>query len=307
MKSSKLFIATLMAGHLALLAGCSDDDAAQKTTANAPATTTTANDPHAGMKIRLAANQGRVLQSQTASGYTYAEVEQNGSTFWIAGADTEMNPGDIVAWGAKKLMRDFYSKAIDQTFDDIYFVSSLEVNHASTRLQARGPAVAGLAAQQGDNGGRVVSSENAGGYTYLEVDRNGTNVWLAVTQTGDIAAGEYVSWSNAAAMHNFTSKALNRTFDTIYFAGAVRKVSPEALQANLSQGTVLSTEASGGYSYMEVDTGNGKVWVAAPAADVSVGDTISWSGAATMRNFNSPSLGRTFDEILFAGGVNRLN
>lgn len=314
MKSTKLIIATLVASHFALLAGCSDNEAPKSSAtnepANTPAVTVAANDPHAGMNIRLGPNQGRVMQAESAGGYTYAQVEQNGSTFWIAGNEVTLKAGDIVAWKAKKMMRDFYSKALDVTFDDIYFVSGMETNHASTQLTATQTNFSGFGGSaQGLESGRVISAQSAAGYTYLEVETGGGTTWLAVTETDAVKPGEYVGWSNAASMNNFTSKALNRTFETILFVGAVQPVSPEQAQAQAAatQGKVLSAETAGGYTYMEVETGNGKTWVAAPATKVAVGNVISWSGAAPMRNFNSPSLGRTFDEILFAGSVSLVN
>jgi hypothetical protein len=45
------------------------------------------------------------------------------------------------------------------------------------------------------------------------------------------------------------------------------------------------------------------VWLAAPQADITVGQQIEWYGASKMTNFSSPSLGKTFPEILFVGGV----
>lgn len=306
MKAPKLILATLAAGQIALLAGCSDNESSQQTSASPSEQTAPSTDPHAGMQLRLSANQGKVLSSKTAGGYTYAQVEQNGSTFWIAGAETQLNAGDIVNWGAKKLMRNFYSKAIDETFEDIYFVSSMESNHATTRLVGGG--------QQGHsrNIGRVMSMQNAGGYSYMQLETASGTQWLAVSQTNAVAEGDMVGWSGAAPMSNFTSKALNRTFDSILFASAVQKLDASAAAAlaggaSATQGKVISAEIAGGYSYMEVETSNGNVWVAAPAGEVKAGDTISWSGAAPMTNFNSPSLGRTFDRILFAGSFSRVN
>ncbi len=66
------------------------------------------------------------------------------------------------------------------------------------------------------------------------------------------------------------------------------------------QGIVKTILHSTGYTYMDVDTGNDKsVWIAAAMMRIKIGDTVQWTDAAVMRDFNSSSLHRTFDEILF--------
>lgn len=79
---------------------------------------------------------------------------------------------------------------------------------------------------------------------------------------------------------------------------------PAAAQApgNLN-GTVLETMDSGGYTYLQLDTGAGKPWVAIPQAKVTVGDKISCLPGMVMKNFSSKTLGRTFDSIVFSGGL----
>ena len=69
------------------------------------------------------------------------------------------------------------------------------------------------------------------------------------------------------------------------------------------EGTVASTMDAGGYTYVEVDSQGKKIWIAGPASKVSVGDKVSASGGMLMTNFNSKSLGRTFDEIFFVGAI----
>jgi len=69
--------------------------------------------------------------------------------------------------------------------------------------------------------------------------------------------------------------------------------------AEVMQGTVEETMNASTYTYMRVNTGNASVWVAAMAMPVSVGDRVEFQGA-TMANFHSASLDRTFDAIIFA-------
>lgn len=69
-------------------------------------------------------------------------------------------------------------------------------------------------------------------------------------------------------------------------------------------GKVLQTMDSGGYSYVYLQQKKGdKVWVAIPATQVKVGDSLTFKGGMEMRNFASKSLKRTFDSIIFADGL----
>jgi hypothetical protein len=69
-------------------------------------------------------------------------------------------------------------------------------------------------------------------------------------------------------------------------------------------GKVLQTMDSGGYTYVHIQKKNGeKVWVAATTAPVTVGSQISFKGGMEMVNFESKSLKRKFDKIIFADGI----
>jgi hypothetical protein len=62
-------------------------------------------------------------------------------------------------------------------------------------------------------------------------------------------------------------------------------------------GKVTQTMDVSEYTYIEIDTGNGLIWAAGPATKVKVGDTVETSGGIEMVNFQSSTLGRTFDKI----------
>jgi hypothetical protein len=65
--------------------------------------------------------------------------------------------------------------------------------------------------------GTVVATEDGGGYTYVQLDLDGEKVWYAVPAT-EIKLGEKVVAPAGMAMKGFYSQALDRTFDTVYFA-----------------------------------------------------------------------------------------
>lgn len=197
------------------------------------------------------ANSGKVVQLEQGAGYTYAEVEsEDGRKVWIAGAQIEVKPGDVVEWGSHAVMQNFTAKSLNRTFDEILFVNAWGPagsipkqvaphgtqtgGQAAPQMGAQHPPMAqaghppmqqqgGMAAVSGDNVGELKSVVNAGGYSYMEVLQNGATVWVAAPEA-QLTAGEKVTWDAGMVMRNFTAKSINRTFDEIVFAGAARAI-----------------------------------------------------------------------------------
>jgi len=69
--------------------------------------------------------------------------------------------------------------------------------------------------------GKVVETMNSGGYTYVSVENSGKKTWVAVPATA-VKVGQVVVCQPGMEMRNFTSKTLNRTFDSIIFSGGIR-------------------------------------------------------------------------------------
>jgi len=144
----------------------------------------------------------------------------------------------------------------------------------------------------------VMETMDSGGYTYALLNLAGEEAWVAGPQTA-MAVGDEVAVSGASPMENFTSSSLDRTFDVIYFVGAFNKPG-DAPPAPVGQvGTVIEAFPSAGYTYLNLKTADGDIWMAAPAMSVEVGDEVVWQGGMPMQNFTSSSLGRTFESILF--------
>ncbi len=73
----------------------------------------------------------------------------------------------------------------------------------------------------------VIQTSN---YTYLKVNENGAENWLAVTKQ-EAAAGETYYYAEAMEMKNFNSKELDRTFESIYF---VQEISNQPVIADVA-------------------------------------------------------------------------
>jgi hypothetical protein len=79
---------------------------------------------------------------------------------------------------------------------------------------------------------------------------------------------------------------------------------PQEVKAGVGhKGKVVETMNSGGYTYVQVDENGQKLWVAAMQTPVKVGDTVEFPDSPPMVNFQSKTLKRTFDKIIFAPGL----
>lgn len=168
------------------------------------------------------------------------------------------------------------------------------------------PVAGGAAANANGPGGVVLETIDGGGYTYVRLGADDEAIWVAGPVT-PMAVGDTVQISNPMAMGSFTSKALDRTFENLYFADAF--VKPGGAPASMAhadpamRGIVQETMDSGGYTYVRI-TANGKdVWLAGPQTVLSEGQTVTWGGGMVMRDFTSNTLSRTFDQIYFVNDL----
>lgn len=77
-----------------------------------------------------------------------------------------------------------------------------------------------------------------------------------------------------------------------------------AAASSPSEGKVLSSMNASIYTYMELEASNKKrFWIAAPTTKVKVGDRVRFVESMVMENFNSKTLNRTFDRIIFVSAA----
>ncbi len=90
---------------------------------------------------------------------------------------------------------------------------------------------------------------------------------------------------------------------------AAPAAAPEAPAAPaVLKGKVAETMDASGYTYVRLDDGSGKeLWAAVPKTELKVGEEITLQGGSVMENFNSKTLNKTFEKIVFATGVSRGN
>ena len=75
---------------------------------------------------------------------------------------------------------------------------------------------------------------------------------------------------------------------------------PAADPTEPHKGKVLQTINSGGYTYIELRKKAGdKIWLAVPATEIAIGSQQTFNPGMTMHNFESKTLKRNFDQIVF--------
>ena len=84
----------------------------------------------------------------------------------------------------------------------------------------------------------------------------------------------------------------------LLLAIALLLLGPTAFAATV-QGEVLEVRDATPYTYLRLKTGTGETWAAITAAPVKKGEQVTIANATVMENFESKSLKKTFDKIVF--------
>jgi len=72
-------------------------------------------------------NQGKVLDVIDTSMYTYLQVASDKGAIWLAASKTSVAKGSTIGFGDGAVMKNFYSKSLNKTFDTIIFLDKVEV------------------------------------------------------------------------------------------------------------------------------------------------------------------------------------
>lgn len=71
--------------------------------------------------------QGEIINIEHGGGYTYLEIlESTDMSFWIVVDRVEAKKGDYVMFQEQLVAKDFYSKALDKTFDEVMFATDIQ-------------------------------------------------------------------------------------------------------------------------------------------------------------------------------------
>ena len=80
-------------------------------------------------------------------------------------------------------------------------------------------------------------------------------------------------------------------------------VSVPAASMTGESGKIIETMNASGYTYLLVDSGAARTWVAIPETTVKVGETVHYAKGMVMKDFHSKTLNRTFASVVFSPGL----
>jgi hypothetical protein len=130
--------------------------------------------------------------------------------------------------------------------------------------------------------GKVVETMNAGGYTYVCLEKDGKKTWVAV-QEMKVTVGSKMSFLPGQVMQNFTSKSLNRTFDSIVFSSGVAQGSGKAAAAGVPGGDPSHVGSKANVSSLDKDI---KVEKAAGANAYTVAEAYAKSASLNKKKIS---------------------
>ncbi len=125
-------------------------------------------------------------------------------------------------------------------------------------------------AQQGQTiSGKVLECMDSGGYTYMKLN-TGDQPWIAIPQA-EVKAGDDVACYNGMVMSNFTSKTLNRTFDSIIFSSGLVKNEPvQPATANSAGADSFASAVKEETPEVNMAESGGSVGAVAPFTEIKV-------------------------------------
>ena len=238
-RSKTVAVGCSLALAAALQAGCATT---QTTTVPAPKATAPIT-THATQQSEPQLLTGKVVETMNSSGYTYVNLEKDGKNTWVAIPLLKVQVGQELKLWPGMAMGKFTSSTLKRTFDNIIFSPGVATNAAATKsevptnsgphnilpaghpsidqqtqpAQEHLPAMPQNAPSGSTISGKVVETMNSGGYTYVNLEKDGKKTWVAAP-TMKVSVGQELELRNGAEMTNFPSKSLNRTFDSIIFS-----------------------------------------------------------------------------------------
>ena len=140
--------------------------------------------------------------------------------------------------------------------------------------------------------GKVVETQDVTPYTYIRLDDGaGNEIWAAVPET-QLEIGEEVALKGGDVMTNFSSKTLNRTFESIIFASGIVRG---------SENDVVRTPATaGGSSADAVQSGGGPHGMTSQSSGGSARAIVSFTDVKVEKSTaqNGYTVGELFDKAV---------
>jgi hypothetical protein len=208
---------------------------------------------------------GTVQKTMNSGGYTYAQINTGKAKLWAAARETKVQIGERITFSTRSPLKNFRSKTLNQTFEEIYFVDKFaRPGSAAPAAGTRNDPHAGL--QGNPHGLNLTADKGAGGKGYQHQP----------TQTAAIEVKELEKATGGVTVAELHQKRDELKGRTVALRGKVAKFNKGIL----------------GKSWIHVQDGTGKdkerdLTVTTPAeVALKVGDTVLVRGRVmTNRDF----------------------
>ena len=132
--------------------------------------------------------------------------------------------------------------------------------------------------------GTVSETMDAAGYTYVRIDTDGQQLWVAGPETA-VEVGDIVQASTRMPMADFWSDSLFRKFDVLYFSGTLQNLSNPAPVSARQPAAPLATPAVVDVDVEALEPGQNIAYVYANKEELA-GQEISLRGKVVKYNEN---------------------
>lgn len=147
--------------------------------------------------------------------------------------------------------------------------------------------------------GKIVETMNSSGYTYLLLDAPQGKVWIAIPET-QVATGQVVTCAPGMTMKDFTSKTLNRTFESIVFSPGLNSGAPAATGPSAPAGKPAEPAKTGaGFDAALQAEAGGK---AAPGASAEMTGPSTGSAGAVVPSSSDVNVNKATGENSYSVG-----
>ena len=86
-------------------------------------------------------HQATVQETMSSGGYTYMKVKNGNNIYWVAMTQRSVKPGDTIKFNEQGWMKNFHSKTLNRTFDNILFAGEVDTQTQAQKIQSVKPNI----------------------------------------------------------------------------------------------------------------------------------------------------------------------
>ncbi|WP_457745841.1 GW dipeptide domain-containing protein [Sulfurimonas sp.] len=86
-------------------------------------------------------HSAKILETLNSGGYTYMKVQDGKKSYWIAMTQRKVKAGDTISYSEQGWMKNFHSKTLNRTFDNILFAGDSASTKQKLQIKTSKPDV----------------------------------------------------------------------------------------------------------------------------------------------------------------------